>query len=150
MTNHRKMQVSKISQTKLWNADRELRSHAELGTKPRHNWNELQLDPSGVKALLSYLKEKRATMSRRKERRTSPPPQYNCCSPESESNMRTMGVCELQERLQLVVTALNKDCAVDHYWCPTVNAESTHQIEWECFCALAAQSHLQQLLGQRT
>lgn len=40
-----------------------------------------------------YLKAKRATMSRKKERRTIPTPPYIFCSMESESNTFTMGVC---------------------------------------------------------
>lgn len=48
------------------------------------------LPPAGV----SYLKEKRATMSSSKERRNSRPQAYSCCVPESESRAFTNGVCE--------------------------------------------------------
>lgn len=43
--------------------------------------------------MFSYLKAKRETMSRRKERRTIPTLPYSFCSTERESKTLTAGVC---------------------------------------------------------
>lgn len=96
--------------------------------------------------LFSYLKEKRAMTSRRKERKTSPPQPYNCCSTERESNTFTTGVCGLQEQ------QVKLDCCLYRLWYnfgkPVDSCMKNHQIEWESLRALTTQSHLQQLLGK--
>lgn len=49
-------------------------------------------------ATASYPKEKRATMSRRKEMRKSPPQAYSWCVGESESRTFSNGVCKRGQR----------------------------------------------------
>lgn len=103
-------------------------------------WTHLKTSKQLIR--VSHLKEKRAMRSRRKERRTSPPQLYSCCSTDRESNILTMGVCGSQRQPQLASNLSDSVCAR--------TCLDTHQVEWEHLFALRAQSHLQHLLGQST
>lgn len=92
--------------------------------------------PAGV----SYLKEKRATMSSSKERKKSSPQAYSCCVPESESRAFTNGVCEpwkVDEAEQFYLPFLPS-----HLW-----GKTTHQVQREDLHAFWTKDHFQQLLG---
>lgn len=89
----------------------------------------------------SYLKKKRATTSRSRDRRKSPQQAYSWCVAESESRTFTSGVCG-RRREPVSPLGLQRP--------PLASARrgrATYQVQREGLCALRAKHRLQELLG---